>query len=198
MCNISRQATRLEVLRLLCIHVDAWMHRKLIKPPFRLQPLIDKLCGILFGTPFTSSMSSSFSLLSISLFPLCCRPFWSLFCRLAHVTRIFAQLKSIKLHFRLNKLGCHTLTRPHLSPWFTHPLCPVSAPQFVYMSGLLSSYLQSQPSAAASAPKFSLPDFKHTFLSSVCHFFGFLCESLFLVFYSLLLNICFANIFKVI
>lgn len=71
-CNFSRQTSRLEVLRLLCIHVDAWMHRKLIKPPFHLQQAsthIDKLCGILFGTPFTSSMSSSFHFFSFHTLP---------------------------------------------------------------------------------------------------------------------------------
>jgi len=111
MCNISRQATRLEVLRLLCIHVDAWMHRKLIKPPFRLQTTHRPT----LWNPFWHSIHFIYVIIlltSLPLFPLCCRPFWSLFCRLAHVTRIFAQLKSIKLHFRLNKLGCHTSTHP--------------------------------------------------------------------------------------
>lgn len=84
--------------------------------------------------------------LSVSLCQLC-----------AHVTRIFAQLKSIKLHFRLNKLG------PRFGCCLFHLLFPLSCLTsscfvqclgqllFVYVSalGVLASI--RQPSAAASA-----------------------------------------------
>lgn len=85
--------------------------------------------------------------LSVSLCQLC-----------AHVTRIFAQLKSIKLHFRLNKLG------PRFGCCLFHLLFPLSVAVasscfvqclgqllFVYVSalGVLASI--RQPPAAASA-----------------------------------------------
>lgn len=96
----------------------------------------------------SSYCSPSFSLFlpvsfSVSLCQLC-----------AHVTRIFAQLKSIKLHFRLNKLG------PRFGCCLFHLLLPLSAASscfvqclgqllFVYVSalGVLASI--RQPSAAA-------------------------------------------------
>lgn len=89
------------------------------KPPFHLQlalTLHSHRQTQTLWNPFWHSIHFIYVIMLLLLFiphvAARFRPFWSLFCRLAHVTRIFAQLKSIKLHFRLNKLGCHTSTRP--------------------------------------------------------------------------------------
>lgn len=110
------------------------------------------------NTPFCSPKS----FLALNSLHLCHRTVLPLsisvsLCQLcAHVTRIFAQLKSIKLHFRLNKLG------PRFGCCLFHLLLPLSAVSscfvqclgqllFVYVSalGVLASI--RQPSAAACA-----------------------------------------------
>lgn len=98
-------------------------------------------------------MSSSCCLcISSPSLSVCLSSAFSLYQLCAHVTRIFAQLKSIKLHFRLNKLGPRfaSCCRFHLPR--PHSLCPLSSvwgELFVYVSALGVLVSRGLPSTAA-------------------------------------------------